>query len=185
MSSAYVRPCPAGSVTRGSRTPNHPNKLTNYQYISTRLWQLRATRAARGAPAGGSTGVAGAHKFTEGYYFLVPFRRVSRLRRPFVLRPRRRARDVKVDGGVWAYTGFVYKCYKCVRLKEHPRKPPDPSLFRRQRTTSRRKRLAVSAFLRRRRRSAGAASRPRALILRTKQRLDALSRPTPPYFGHA
>ena len=26
---------------------------------------------------------------------------------------------------------------------------------------------------------------PRALILRTKQRLDALSRPTPPYFGHA
>ena len=26
---------------------------------------------------------------------------------------------------------------------------------------------------------------PRALILRTKQRLDAMSRPTPPYFGHA
>ena len=26
---------------------------------------------------------------------------------------------------------------------------------------------------------------PRALILRTNQRLDALSRPTPPYFGHA
>ena len=25
---------------------------------------------------------------------------------------------------------------------------------------------------------------PRALILRTNQRLDALSRPTPPYFGH-
>ena len=26
---------------------------------------------------------------------------------------------------------------------------------------------------------------PRALILRTKQRLDRASRPTPPYFGHA
>ena len=36
--------------------------------------------------------MAGAHKFTEGDYFLFPFRRVSRLRRPFVLRrPRRRA----------------------------------------------------------------------------------------------
>ena len=53
----------------------------------TRLWQLRAARAARGAPAGGSAGVAGAHKFTEGAYFLFPFRRVSRLRRPFFLRP--------------------------------------------------------------------------------------------------
>ena len=52
---------------------------------------MRAARpAGGGAPAGGSTGVAGAHKFTEGYYFLVPFRRVSRLRRPFVLRPPRR-----------------------------------------------------------------------------------------------
>ena len=40
---------------------------------------------------GGSTGVAGEHKFIEGYYFLVCFRRVSRLRRPFFLRPRRRA----------------------------------------------------------------------------------------------
>ena len=49
---------------------------------------LRALQG--GAPAGGSTGVAGAHKFIEGYYFLVPFRRVSRLRRPFVLRPPRR-----------------------------------------------------------------------------------------------
>ena len=50
----------------------------------------------------------------------------------------------------------------CVRLKEHPRKTADPSLFCRQRTASRRKRLAVSAFLRRRRRrwSAGATSRP-------------------------
>ena len=49
----------------------------------------------------------------------------------------------------------------CVRLKEHPRKTADPSLFCRQRTASRRKRLAVSAFLRRRRWwSAGAASRP-------------------------
>ena len=53
----------------------------------TRLWRLRAARAARGAPAGGSAGVAGAHKFTEGAYFLFPFRRVSRLRRPFFLRP--------------------------------------------------------------------------------------------------
>ena len=65
-----------------------------------------------------------------------------------------------LGGDVWAYTVFVYACYKCARLEEHPREPPDPSLFRRQRTTSRRKRLAVSAFLRRRRRSAGAASRP-------------------------
>ena len=65
-----------------------------------------------------------------------------------------------LGGDVWAYTVFVYACYKCARLEEHPRKPPDPSLFRRQRTTSRRKRLAVSAFLRRRRRSAGATSRP-------------------------
>ena len=49
----------------------------------------------------------------------------------------------------------------CVRLKEHPRKTADPSLFCRQRTASRRKRLAVSAFLRRRRWwSASAASRP-------------------------
>ena len=48
---------------------------------------MRAARAAWGAPAGGSAGVAGAHKFTEGGYFLFPFRRVSRLRRPFVLRP--------------------------------------------------------------------------------------------------
>ena len=49
----------------------------------------------------------------------------------------------------------------CVRLKEHPRKTADPSLFCRQRTASRRKRLAVSAFLRRRRWwSAGAASHP-------------------------
>ena len=48
---------------------------------------MRAARAARGAPAGGSAGVAGAHKFTEGAYFLFPFRRVSRLRRPFFLRP--------------------------------------------------------------------------------------------------
>ena len=28
--------------------------------------------------------MAGAHKFPEGYYFVVPFRRVSRLRRPFL-----------------------------------------------------------------------------------------------------
>ena len=56
-------------------------------YLGTRFWQLRAARAARGAPAGGSAGVAGAHKFTEGDYFLFPFRRVSRLRRPFVLWP--------------------------------------------------------------------------------------------------
>ena len=41
-------------------------------------------------PVGGSAGVVGAHKFTEGDYFLFPFRRVSRLRRPFVLRPPRR-----------------------------------------------------------------------------------------------
>ena len=61
------------------------------RYSCTRFWQLRAARAARGAPADGSAGVAGAHKFTEGDYFLFPFRRVSRLRRPFVLRPRRRA----------------------------------------------------------------------------------------------
>ena len=72
-----------------------------------------------------------------------------------------RHRTVHLLGGdVWAHTDFAYACYKCARLKEHPREPPDPSLFRRQRTTSRRKRLAVSAFLRRRRRSAGAASRP-------------------------
>ena len=58
-----------------------------YQYLGTRLWRLRAARAARGAPAGGSAGVVGAHKFTEGAYFLFPFRRVSRLRRPFFLRP--------------------------------------------------------------------------------------------------
>ena len=62
-----------------------------YTVPGTRLWRLRAARAAWGAPAGGSAGVAGAHKFTEGDYFLFPFRRVSRLRRPFVLRPRRRA----------------------------------------------------------------------------------------------
>ena len=60
---------------------------TTVEVPGTRLWQLRAARAAGGAPAGGSTGVAGAHKFTEGDYFLFPFRRVSRLRRPFVLRP--------------------------------------------------------------------------------------------------
>ena len=74
----------------------------------------------------------------------------------------------------------------CVRLKEHPRKTADPSLFCRQRTASRRKRLAVSAFLRRRRCGGLLAPllAPRALILRTNQRLDALSRPTPPYFGH-
>ena len=41
-------------------------------------------------PVGGSAGVVGAHKFTEGDYFLFPFRRVSRLRRPFVLRRARR-----------------------------------------------------------------------------------------------
>ena len=64
----------------------------NVLSLRTRLWQLRAARAARGAPAGGSTGVAGEHKFIEGYYFLVCFRRVSRLRRPSLLRrPRRRA----------------------------------------------------------------------------------------------
>ena len=52
----------------------------------------------------------------------------------------------------------------CVRLKEHPWKTADPSLFCRQRTASKRKRLAVSTFVRwrrrRRRRSAGATSRP-------------------------
>merc|ERR1711969_131290 len=70
---SYPVPVPAGRVL--------------FEYSCTRFWQLRAARAARGAPAGGSTGVAGAHKFTEGDYFLFPFRRVSCLRRPFVLRP--------------------------------------------------------------------------------------------------
>ena len=54
-------------------------KVPRNGYLFTRLWQLRAARAAWGAPAGGSAGVAGAHKFTEGDYFLFPFRRVSRL----------------------------------------------------------------------------------------------------------
>ena len=57
-----------------------------YQYL-VQGFDSCALRALQGAPAGGPTGVAGAHKFTEGVYFLVPFRRVSRLRRPFLLRP--------------------------------------------------------------------------------------------------
>ena len=66
--------------------------------------------------------------------------------------------------GRLVHTDYVCACYNCVRLKEHPRKPADPSLFCRQRTVSKRKRLAVSTFLRSRRwrwlPSAGATSRP-------------------------
>ena len=68
----------------------------------------------------------------------------------------------------------------CVRLKEHPWKTADPSLFCRQRTASRRKRLAVSSFRRRRRLRRWRPSPISRSPLRPNQRLPEPSRPTHP-----
>ena len=90
----------------------------------------------------------------------------------------------------FAHTDFATRVISVLGLKGTS-KIADPTLFCRQRTASRRERLAVSAFRRRRGGGGGGGSglpapllAPRALILLSNQRLDALSRLTPPYFGH-
>ena len=58
-SSPQLRPCAFSGAASGFMISQ--DRAAVQQYLTTRLWHLRAARAARGAPAGGSTGVAGEH----------------------------------------------------------------------------------------------------------------------------